>query len=158
MCEVLGYEVTKLKRVRIMNMTLTGLTSGQWRYFTSKEVEDLKALVVNSTGLYDENSTEPKAARGDSYPKKSSGRRRAGRPAQLPKKVLEKQARAKQEGDKRGGSSSRGAGEGKLKREFTKRAKSEPQREFAKSDKREASRDNSFSSGKDNATRFGRRK
>ncbi|MTL67902.1 23S rRNA pseudouridine(2604) synthase RluF [Turicibacter sanguinis] len=37
MCEVLGYEVYRLQRVRIMNITLGNLPVGQWRDFTKKE-------------------------------------------------------------------------------------------------------------------------
>lgn len=37
MCEVLGYEVTRLQRVRIMNITLGKLPYGQWRDLTKKE-------------------------------------------------------------------------------------------------------------------------
>lgn len=37
MCEVLGYEVYRLQRVRIMNITLGNLPVGQWRDLTKKE-------------------------------------------------------------------------------------------------------------------------
>lgn len=48
MCEVLGYHVIKLKRVRIMNITLEGLNSGQWRYLTPLEIEHINQLVADS--------------------------------------------------------------------------------------------------------------
>jgi 23S rRNA pseudouridine2604 synthase len=35
MCEALDYEVESLQRIRIMNIQLTGLPVGKWRYFTS---------------------------------------------------------------------------------------------------------------------------
>jgi len=41
MCEVLGYEVTRLQRVRIMNITLGKLPYGQWRDLTKKEKDRL---------------------------------------------------------------------------------------------------------------------
>ncbi len=44
MCEVLGYEVTRLKRVRIMNIKLAPLATGQWREL---EVNELKSLFSN---------------------------------------------------------------------------------------------------------------
>lgn len=47
MCEYLGYEVTKLKRVRIMNIVLD-VPVGQWRHLTSKELEDIHAMVSDS--------------------------------------------------------------------------------------------------------------
>jgi 23S rRNA pseudouridine2604 synthase len=48
MCEYLGYEVVRLKRVRIMNITLD-LPVGQWRDLTEKELSDLHALTADST-------------------------------------------------------------------------------------------------------------
>jgi 23S rRNA pseudouridine2604 synthase len=48
MCEVLGYHVIKLKRIRIMNINLDGLTSGQWRYLTPLEIEHINNLVADS--------------------------------------------------------------------------------------------------------------
>jgi 23S rRNA pseudouridine2604 synthase len=48
MCEVLGYHVIKLKRIRIMNINLDGLNSGQWRYLTPLEIGDINALVASS--------------------------------------------------------------------------------------------------------------
>lgn len=49
MCEVLGYTVTSLKRVRIMNMTLGGLPPGKWRYFTPDEIRSISEMVKNSS-------------------------------------------------------------------------------------------------------------
>lgn len=49
MCEVLGYHVTKLKRTRIMNVTLRGLPVGEWRYLTAKEVAEIQELVASSS-------------------------------------------------------------------------------------------------------------
>ncbi|CAI8224515.1 MAG: 23S rRNA pseudouridine(2604) synthase RluF [Flavobacteriaceae bacterium] len=48
MCEYLGYEVTALKRVRIMNISLD-LPVGQWRAFTPKELADLNQLLEDSS-------------------------------------------------------------------------------------------------------------
>lgn len=47
MCEYLGYEVTKLKRTRIMNITLD-TPVGEWRYLSKEELETLKDLVQDS--------------------------------------------------------------------------------------------------------------
>ncbi len=38
MCEFLNYRVISLKRVRIMDLTLDGIKSGQWRYLTKDEI------------------------------------------------------------------------------------------------------------------------
>jgi len=48
MCEYLGYEVTKLKRVRIMNVKLGNLKIGDWRYLTKKEMKELEGLISDS--------------------------------------------------------------------------------------------------------------
>jgi 23S rRNA pseudouridine2604 synthase len=48
MCTYLGYEVKKLKRTRIMNITLKGLPVGQWREFTRSEIAAINELVANS--------------------------------------------------------------------------------------------------------------
>lgn len=37
MCEALGYNVTRLQRLRIMNIELGNLPIGQWRYLSKKE-------------------------------------------------------------------------------------------------------------------------
>ena len=47
MCEYLGYRVTKLKRVRIMNVNLDTKV-GQWRHLTTKEVKDIQRMVKSS--------------------------------------------------------------------------------------------------------------
>ena len=41
MCSALGYKAQHLKRVRIMNIRLAALNSGQWRYLTETEVTGL---------------------------------------------------------------------------------------------------------------------
>lgn len=49
MCEALGYKVTALKRVRIMNITLSGLAPGKWRYFTPAELSSINEMVMHSS-------------------------------------------------------------------------------------------------------------
>ncbi len=41
MCEYLGYRVTRLKRIRFMNVDLGNLESGKWRNLTSAEKKEL---------------------------------------------------------------------------------------------------------------------
>ena len=43
MCEYKGYKVVKLRRIRFMNINLGTLGTGQWRYLTAKEVNELKS-------------------------------------------------------------------------------------------------------------------
>lgn len=49
MCQYLGYEVLKLKRVRIMNLTLDGIKEGEYREVTAKEWEGLQRLLASSS-------------------------------------------------------------------------------------------------------------
>ena len=48
MCEALGYEVTKLKRIRIMNIKLGNLKIGEWRNLTEEELRRLNYLIKDS--------------------------------------------------------------------------------------------------------------
>lgn len=49
MCDALDYKVWKLQRVRIMNVTLAGLNSGNWRYLTEEEMKTINKLVETSS-------------------------------------------------------------------------------------------------------------
>lgn len=55
MCEALGYNVEALKRTRIMNMTLSGLPLGKWRYFTPSEISTINEMLKNSSKTADGN-------------------------------------------------------------------------------------------------------
>lgn len=48
MCEALGYEVKELRRVRIMNIMLGGLKSGEYRKLTDEELDELYRLIKDS--------------------------------------------------------------------------------------------------------------
>ncbi len=65
MCEVLGYEVTRLKRVRIMNIKLAPLATGQWRELEERELAQLFASLKDSDG-------EQAASKGAGAGKRSS--------------------------------------------------------------------------------------
>lgn len=53
MCEYLGYDVVKLKRIRIMSIKLDDLAPGKWRYFTEAEMGEIEELLVESTNNYE---------------------------------------------------------------------------------------------------------
>ena len=53
MCETLGYQVTSLKRIRIMNITLNNLLPGKWRYFSPAEVDTIGQMLKNSSKTAD---------------------------------------------------------------------------------------------------------
>ena len=56
MCEHFGYEVKKLERTRIMNVSLSGIPLGEWRDLTDDELIDLFKLIENSS-----SEAKPKA-------------------------------------------------------------------------------------------------
>jgi 23S rRNA pseudouridine2604 synthase len=49
MCEALGFNVVALKRVRIMNFTVSNLPTGKWRYFTPTEIEAINEMLMDSS-------------------------------------------------------------------------------------------------------------
>jgi 23S rRNA pseudouridine2604 synthase len=49
MCIYLGYQVKKLKRIRIMNIQLADLPIGNWRYFTEEEIKLINELIADSS-------------------------------------------------------------------------------------------------------------
>lgn len=52
MCEHLGYEVKKLKRIRIMNIKLD-LPVGKWRDLTPQEMDELNGLLEDSSKTFE---------------------------------------------------------------------------------------------------------
>jgi 23S rRNA pseudouridine2604 synthase len=48
MCEYLGYEVLRLRRERIMNVTLHNLPVGKWRNLTKQEMAQINSSVASS--------------------------------------------------------------------------------------------------------------
>lgn len=50
MCEYLGFKVTSLKRIRIMNVSLDNLPTGKWRYLNDEEISTILNLTKDSTG------------------------------------------------------------------------------------------------------------
>ncbi|MFZ4633387.1 MAG: 23S rRNA pseudouridine(2604) synthase RluF [Saprospiraceae bacterium] len=102
MCEHFGYEVTKLERIRIMNITLAGIPQGHWRDLTEAEMTEIYRLTKDSTSetapkkqsatppkkkpapdmRFAESSAKPKSAggrpAGKPKPPSSGGRRKGG--------------------------------------------------------------------------------
>jgi 23S rRNA pseudouridine2604 synthase len=48
MCEVFGYEVVQLKRIRIMNIQLGNIALGKWRYLSEPEMNELMKMIAHS--------------------------------------------------------------------------------------------------------------
>jgi 23S rRNA pseudouridine2604 synthase len=59
MCEHFGYEVTKLERVRIMNIGLKGLPVGEWRDLSESEMDIINNLLEDSTNDDVRKSSKP---------------------------------------------------------------------------------------------------
>ena len=76
MSEYFGYEVEKLERIRIMNISLKGLAPGDWRDLTDSELRELAKLIEGSS-----SEAKPKA-KSNSAPKKKApqGPKRSSRP------------------------------------------------------------------------------
>ena len=53
MCLALGYNVSTLKRVRIMNITLGDLPIGKWRCFTQTEINTIEQLTASSSKTFE---------------------------------------------------------------------------------------------------------
>lgn len=58
MCEHFGFEVTKLERVRIMNISVKGIPVGEWRELTPEEQTEIFNMVAKSSAL--EAASAPK--------------------------------------------------------------------------------------------------
>ncbi len=67
MCEYLGYQVVKLKRIRIMNIPLD-VPVGQYRHLTKAELQELDRLLGGSTKT-EEGSVPSKASEAKSQKK-----------------------------------------------------------------------------------------
>lgn len=64
MSQALGYKVVKLKRLKVMNLTLDGLETGRWRYLTPEEEQEMQRLLAASSGTEEaSNELKPKPAR-----------------------------------------------------------------------------------------------
>jgi 23S rRNA pseudouridine2604 synthase len=83
MCEYLGYEVTSLKRVRIMNVNMNGLRPGEWRHLSDAEMKEINDSIADSAkteeGSVDVNK-KPKAQQAEVKEKTHSRAPRSATP------------------------------------------------------------------------------
>lgn len=83
MCEHFGYDVTKLERTRIMNVSMKGLPLGEWRDLTDDELVELFKLIENSSSEA-KPAKKPKAKpAGVKKPVSSGPKSTAKTPAEL---------------------------------------------------------------------------
>ncbi len=78
MCEFLGFEVTKLKRIRIMNVSLEGLKPGQWRNLTDREMAEINSMVSGSVKTEEASITVSKSQKARSPSRKPQSASRSG--------------------------------------------------------------------------------
>lgn len=63
MCAHFGYEVTKLERIRIMNIDLTGLPLGDWRDLTESEMKVMYSMLEDSSGVAEKKTKSKQPAK-----------------------------------------------------------------------------------------------
>lgn len=77
MCKVLGYGVTRLQRIRVMNIHLDGIATGAWRFLTDSEKDILLKAVEGSRKVAAPRRARKRSASGatsvksESYGKKT---------------------------------------------------------------------------------------
>jgi len=83
MCEHFNYEVTKLERIRIMDIGLKGLPVGDWRDLNQDELTILLKAIENSSSTADPKKTaRPKRSKKKTKPSTpNSGRPHKSKPA-----------------------------------------------------------------------------
>lgn len=75
MCEYFGYEVTKLERIRIMNIELRGLKNGEWRELDQAEMKGLMKLIAHSKSEAPVKKAQPKSVAPKAEKKELKGSR-----------------------------------------------------------------------------------
>ncbi|MDC1534341.1 23S rRNA pseudouridine(2604) synthase RluF [Polaribacter sp.] len=66
MCEYLEYEVTKLKRTRIMNVELGYLQTGDWRELTDEEMNEINKMISTSSKTAEASTKKLQAKKANS--------------------------------------------------------------------------------------------
>ncbi len=99
MCEALGYSVIKLKRIRVMHISLKGLPLGQWRFFTPEETEEMMQMLQNSTNS--ENASQGMGAVHEEREYGWRAARKAEKDAQLALAALNPKSKTLRSGRKK---------------------------------------------------------
>ncbi|HKG06372.1 MAG TPA: 23S rRNA pseudouridine(2604) synthase RluF [Pedobacter sp.] len=91
MCEHFGFDVVKLERVRIMNVSIKGIPVGEWRELSPEEQTEIYNMVAKSSSLEEaskgKKSAAAKPATGKGQPagaiaaKRTPGKTAAKKPA-----------------------------------------------------------------------------
>jgi len=81
MAQVLGYKVVKLKRLRVMNISLGGLEPGRWRLFTAEETTEMQRLLELSSGTEEASDERRDKSKGSFADYRKKGRPGSGKTA-----------------------------------------------------------------------------
>lgn len=88
MTEYLGYNVVRLKRVRVMNVRLDGIQSGQWRELTAEEMQVIDSMLGESSKTEEASAVLGKQKAGKRVPRKqASGKPPRKKPVRSNKSV-----------------------------------------------------------------------
>jgi len=88
MCEYFEYDVAKLERIRIMNITLKGIPLGEWREVQEKEMALIFEAISGSSSTEEASTIHKSPKKPAQGPKKLSNAPRSPKPA--PKSVTVK--------------------------------------------------------------------
>ena len=102
MTEYLGYNVTRLKRVRIMNISLGSLKMGQWRLLNQKELAIITAMLAESSSTVDAEPQKKKRFKQPFTTKVDKPIRVKNKPPKSPKPAAGKRSGKKLAGKKKG--------------------------------------------------------
>lgn len=92
MTEYLGYNVTRLKRVRIMNISLGSLKVGQWRLLNNKELANITEMLAQSSSIMEAEPTPKKRFKRPSATKVDKSATSRNKPAKGQKKPFTRNA------------------------------------------------------------------
>jgi len=81
MCEYFEYEVAKLERIRIMNITLKGIPLGEWREVQEKEMAVIFEAISDSSSTEEASTIHKNPKKATPSPKKSTPGPRKPKPA-----------------------------------------------------------------------------
>lgn len=90
MAEYLGFNVTRLKRLRVMNIGLGKLKAGEWRELSRHEIEIIDAMIAGSSKTEEASLATPRANASVSRkatatgPRGQTGRKKASGPGSKP--------------------------------------------------------------------------
>ena len=80
MCEYLGYRVTTLSRVRIMNVELGRLKPGSWRKLTPAEMDDINKMIATSSKTKEASKDKNKGRHQQRKPYKPKNKKDFSKP------------------------------------------------------------------------------